>query len=652
MKMIINRDKIILKVFLILLISFLSSPPLLSQESVSSKKWLAEVEPIITKAEEDVFKSLKTEEDRKRFIKSFWIARDPNPQTPQNEYKRDYYERLSYAKSRLGGIRSDRGRIYMILGKPRERSNYGGVAQVVDCELWTYYSEGKGGLPPIIKLLFYKRRNVGEYKLFHPGIHNPIDLLSPGYQSGGISKYDAYQEIKKSYAELAEATLSVIPGEGSPRFATSLSSNFVFARINTLPEKEASRSYLKNFKSLKGIVDVKYSSVEIKGNAQISISENKGYKFLNYAVMPNVIHTVSTKDIPHMAKLQVILRIEDLEGRTISQKEKNIEFKLTELEKKNIEDKKVVFRDFLPIIEGNFIIRIVFLNKSKEEIFSYEEKISVTDQNSLVLLGCEAEKISSDKFMPFSAEGYKIFSDPRFIFNKNDSITGLIFTKKKPDIRLAPFDGEKESFAISNIVREGDHFVFKYPLEDITPAYYNLIVKHKGAEICRQPIIVPSKIVKEPLWFDLSDQPSSENSYIFEMAKQYLNFGDVEKAIEYFNRLPKKLWNTNTLPIIARAYYRKKNYKKVIELLDRENVSKDYSVLFFLGNSCLELKQLEKAGEYFEKLRNYGDTAKINQILGAIYLSLGERKKAKVYFDRAKKLKQKSKLNKKEENNK
>ncbi len=74
--------------------------------------------------------------------------------------------------------------------------------------------------------------------------------------------------------------------------------------------------------------------------------------------------------------------------------------------------------------------------------------------------------------------------------------------------------------------------------------------------------------------------------------------------------------------------------------------------IFLLGNSTLELRQLEKASEYFEELRNYGDTPKINQVLGAIFLSLGEREKAKAYFDRAKELEKKPEENNKKEKDK
>jgi tetratricopeptide (TPR) repeat protein len=130
------------------------------------------------------------------------------------------------------------------------------------------------------------------------------------------------------------------------------------------------------------------------------------------------------------------------------------------------------------------------------------------------------------------------------------------------------------------------------------------------------------------------------------MAQQYLNLGDFETAIRYFSKLPKELWNTQTLPVIARAYYRNKDYDKVVELLEGKNVKKDYSVLLFLGNSSLELKQWEKAIKYFEQLRNYGDTVKINRVLGAIFLSLGEREKAKVYFDRAKNILSESEIKK------
>jgi tetratricopeptide (TPR) repeat protein len=122
------------------------------------------------------------------------------------------------------------------------------------------------------------------------------------------------------------------------------------------------------------------------------------------------------------------------------------------------------------------------------------------------------------------------------------------------------------------------------------------------------------------------------------IAQQYLNKGDVDKSLEYFNKLPENLWNSRTIPIIARAYYSKKDYERVVELLEKETVIKDYSVLVLLANSFMELNRKQRAADYFEILRKYGDTAQINKILGDIYFSLGEKEKAEVYWERAKKL--------------
>ena len=630
-------------------LSFMFSAFVLSQEAESWQKWLEDVEPIITSAEEEVFQTLKTEEDRIRFINAFWRARDPELKTPQNEFKSDYYKRLNYVKNRLRGIRSDRGKIYMILGEPFEKTNFAGAEQVVECELWTYHVEERPGLPPALNLLFYKRRDVGDYELFYPGIHSAIDILSPSYNSGRISRLSAYREISGSYSELAQATLSVIPGEGSPNFpASATSSNFVFAQIFSLSEKEAANSYLRNFASVEGIVDVKYSVNEVGGSGQISISENRGFTFLNYAVMPDVIHTIKAADNLHTANLQVTLRMADLEGRTIYQKERKIEFRLTDQELRNIEDNKAIFRDFVPVIEGNYNVSIVFLNKTREEYFSHEEKVNISDQTVPVLVGYSVEKIDSDNYMPFCTDRHKIFTDPRLAFNKTDSIVGIVLTEKKPEVKLVRFDDEQDIVEITDIEKQRNAYVFKHPLADLRSSHYHLIVKHESAEIYNKVIAVLPMIIEKPRWFEWSDPPKSGNSYTFELAQQYLNVGNTETSLEYFNKLPQELWNTKTLPVIARAYYRNKDYEKVVELLEGENVTKDYSVLLLLGNSSLELKQLEKSIEYFEQLRNYGDTVKINQVLGAIFLSLGEGEKAKVYFDRAKKIQNESVIKKEE----
>ncbi|HZX11342.1 MAG TPA: GWxTD domain-containing protein, partial [Acidobacteriota bacterium] len=604
------------------------------------KKWLDEVHLIITKAEKSVFDSLKTEEDRKRFQEQFWEARDPKPETPYNEYKMEFYRRLEYANTQLEGPNSDRGRIYILLGEPFEKRNFSGYIDVVDCELWIYHAEGRPGLPPFMHLLFYRPKNFGDYRQFHPGIHSALDIISPGYSLENASKLRAYQLIKKRLPQLAQATLSIIPGEGDSATGQLMtSSGSVIAHIHNLPEREVERNYLKNFATVEGTVDVTYSEKVIEGKGLISISENKGIKFLNYSIMPEDIDIRKIADNLHTKNITINLRIEDLKGITIHQQERNINLEFDDVkEKAMVERKKLAFKDFTPIVEGEYNVSIIFSSEEEEGYFVHREKINITDDTVPVLVGYKKKDVVSDNFMPFCMEGYKVFVDPRLIFNKNESLEGLIFSEYKPTIHLTSLIDTNNSFEIKDIVKQGNLFVFRQPLINIKSDYYFLCIKNEKGEIYKKRISIIPFHVEKPLDFEIPEVSASRFNYIFVMAQQYLNKGEFDTAIECFNKLPENLWNSTTLPVLARAYYANEDFEKVVKILEKENITKNYSVLLLLANSCLELKRKQKAAEYFERLRKYGDTVKINRVLGAIYLSLGERKKAEVYWERAKKL--------------
>src|SRR4029079_643031 len=82
------------------------------------KKWLTtDVPYIITGAEKKAFLALQTDEERENFIENFWRRRDPNPDTEENEFREQYYERIAYANehftSGIPGWKTDRGRIYI-----------------------------------------------------------------------------------------------------------------------------------------------------------------------------------------------------------------------------------------------------------------------------------------------------------------------------------------------------------------------------------------------------------------------------------------------------------------------------------------------------------------------------------------------------------
>jgi GWxTD domain-containing protein len=127
------------------------------------KKWLDEdVRWIITDEERAAFKALSNDEERDNFIENFWARRDPTPDTPENEYKEEHYRRIAYANehfsSGVPGWKTDRGRIYIMFGKPDEIDAHpsggfyertpeegGGSTSTYPFETWRYrYLEGIG----------------------------------------------------------------------------------------------------------------------------------------------------------------------------------------------------------------------------------------------------------------------------------------------------------------------------------------------------------------------------------------------------------------------------------------------------------------------------------------------------------------------------
>src|SRR5258706_1912410 len=94
-----------------------------SENKDAYKNWMTEDVPyIITPDERKAFLALRTDEERENFINTFWARRDPDPDTEENEFREEYYQRITYANenfsSRIPGWKTDRGRIYITSGKP------------------------------------------------------------------------------------------------------------------------------------------------------------------------------------------------------------------------------------------------------------------------------------------------------------------------------------------------------------------------------------------------------------------------------------------------------------------------------------------------------------------------------------------------------
>jgi GWxTD domain-containing protein len=191
------------------------------------KKWLQEEVPyIISDEERAAFLQLQTNEEREQFIEAFWQRRDPTPDTVENELKEEHYRRIAYANERFAsgipGWRTDRGRIYIIWGKPdeieshptggnynRPESEGGGQTSTYAFEQWRYrYMEGIGNN---IIIEFVDPTGTSEYHItMDPGEKDALAKipgagLSTMEQMGMSSKA---QRFNRTDASTAPRTMS------------------------------------------------------------------------------------------------------------------------------------------------------------------------------------------------------------------------------------------------------------------------------------------------------------------------------------------------------------------------------------------------------------------------------------------------------------
>ncbi|WP_396127147.1 GWxTD domain-containing protein [Edaphobacter bradus] len=127
------------------------------------KKWVDEdARWIITDQELQAFKSLSNDEERDQFIEAFWQRRNPNPDSPENEFRDEHYRRIAYTNEHFAagkpGWKTDRGHIYIAFGKPDSIDSHpsggsyerpieegGGNTSTFPFEVWHYrYIQGIG----------------------------------------------------------------------------------------------------------------------------------------------------------------------------------------------------------------------------------------------------------------------------------------------------------------------------------------------------------------------------------------------------------------------------------------------------------------------------------------------------------------------------
>ena len=464
------------------------------------QKWLSEeVVHIITSLERDVFLKLLSDRERDLFTEAFWKHRDPTPDTPENEFKTEHYRRINYANKNYGrsapipGWKTDRGRMYIILGEPNDIQRFDGKQGIYPCHLWFYQGKDNLGLPNGFYLLFWQERGIGDYKLYSPVKDGPQSLLT-AYIGDPVDYYAAYEKILDIEPILADRSLSLIEGDSSSGLGRpTLSSELLLQKIENIAQKQVEERYAQKFLEYKDSVDVEYSANYLDSDATLKIAkEPDGPYFVHYAIEPKRL-SVSAYNDQYSTTLKINGIVSALGGKTIFQFDRTAIVKFDEAQLKAVTRQPFEYHDMFPLIPGTYNVSIILKNESSKEFTSLERTLVIPGdapalQMTSPFLGYKTVRRDATKgrLKPFQFGDVQVYGQPGRVFVKKDTLavafqlSGLTPAQKETGvIRYAFFRNDQPAFDRTRAVREypdGPNILEEFPLAGIVPAHYRLKV--------------------------------------------------------------------------------------------------------------------------------------------------------------------------------
>jgi GWxTD domain-containing protein len=331
------------------------------------RTWLNEdVTYIISPEERTAFLQLDTNEEREQFIEQFWLRRSSNPDLPDNDFKEEHYRRIAYANehfaSGIPGWKTDRGRIYIIWGKPDEIESHptggtydrpqeegGGSTSTYPWETWRYrYLEG---IQENVILEFVDPTSTGEYHLtMDPSekdalLHVPGAGLTQLESMGMASKTDRFTRSDGTHLG------KTLGGESaSMNEFTRLE---LFAKVQRPPEVK--------YKDLEAIVTARIVRDQLHFTWRTDFLKVTSDTVLVPVTIqvPNSQLSFQSKDGVHSAVINIFGRVSTLTGRVVQTFERAVNTDAPESLFQQYLKRFSIYQEGLPLRPGLYRLDLV-----------------------------------------------------------------------------------------------------------------------------------------------------------------------------------------------------------------------------------------------------------------------------------------------------
>lgn len=192
----------------------------------SHRRWLEDVELLITDTERRVFLDLNQDYQRDAFIDAFWKVRDPFPATRRNEFRDSWNQRVEAAREVYDDLRGEGARIALLFGAPTRRLTHSCQVLRQSVEVW-HFDGGSDFVRGYFTVVFQglSRGDFARTWSIRDGLSM---LVSPGWARGSVSD-----------AQLGRVVTDQCPVDGArllEGLALALDVEDVLAKTKLIPE--------------------------------------------------------------------------------------------------------------------------------------------------------------------------------------------------------------------------------------------------------------------------------------------------------------------------------------------------------------------------------------------------------------------------------
>jgi GWxTD domain-containing protein len=643
------------------------------------RDWLEkEVVYIISDEERQLFLRLANDADREKFIEQFWLARDPTPGTPQNEFKEEHYKRIEYANQYFSGEwategwRTDRGKIWILLGQPQSRQYHTSGGQVYPMELW-FYASREPSLPPFFYVLFYQKYGASDYRLYSPYLDGPDKLV----RASGVenNRINGYRFLRDYNPELARASLTLIPSEPADiNNPPSLESDTMLMKIVNIANDKFHKERIGYARSLQEQVTVRLLRENVVQVAALPLRDAAGEDFIHYALqIPEAAnYTLGRyKDKAYLA-VESQVRVMDANKKLVYETTREATAYFSDEQLEEAKTRGMSFEDRLPVLPGTYHLEFSLLNRINRIYYRAQATVEVPGPVSQLQVGkallveqC-GQATSPEEPFAFGQTRCLVRATQESALRANADLR-LLYPVYMPEAsltaaeplrvqyRLGKLDRSSEPVVVDDALdrrratRAGVLVVGKtLPLKGLTEGQYLLTVQVTDpASRKTDGVTLPVRLVGETFPAPnvlTAEHPekmqlSGDNDFWRALCARALGLQQTARAL-FARALERNPEHVPARTQLALLYYGEGNYEQTVKLLDAgaEKIS-EASTLQTLLASLDKTGRLERAIAVAEAgLKRLDPTAALYEDLAALYSKAGQESKARQAREEARKL--------------